>query len=168
MAAGTQDPEFIGAPRDLLERFAPVTFKPEDVAAVEAVLERFKQQNQAMIADEVRRLAEAWHGAVRDFAPDAVKTCVAIAHDLGGYGGTLGFPMVTTLCRSLCRYLRLDRAVLPSAGAVIDAHVAALQVVALQQIKGDGGEVGRALSAELARAIEKFEGERARAAQRRS
>lgn len=164
MAARTEDPKIVSAPRELADKFAPVTFKPEDVAAVERVLELFKEENQSMIVDEVRRLAEAWHEAARDFAAEPVKICVAIAHDLGGYGGTLGFPMVTSLCRSLCRYLRLERSVLPSACAVIDAHVSTLQVVAAKQIKGDGGAVGRALSAELTRAIEKFEGERARVA----
>lgn len=166
MVVPIEDPQIVSAPRELAQRFAPVTFRPEDIAAVERVLERFKEQNQSMIVDEVLRLAEAWHEAAKEFRADLVKACVAIAHDLGGYGGTLGFPMVTSLCRSLCRYLRLDRSILPSACTVIDAHVSALQVVATQQIKGDGGAVGRELSAELARAIDKFEGDRARAVKR--
>ncbi|MBL8839558.1 MAG: Hpt domain-containing protein [Alphaproteobacteria bacterium] len=168
MAGRTENPQIVTAPRELAQKFAPVTFKPEDIAAVEQVLERFREQNQSMIVDEVRRLAEAWHEASKEYGADLVKNCVAIAHDLGGYGGTLGFPMVTSLCRSLCRYLRLEREILPSACSVIEAHVSALQVVAAKQIKGDGGAVGRALSAELSHAIEKFEGDRARAAKARA
>jgi hypothetical protein len=147
-------------PDDLAARFGPVEFDSEHVRAVERILAEFAVTNSALIGEGVDALRASWQAASMDLAPSAVARCILIAHDLGGFGGTLGYPIVTNLCRSLNRYLRLDPAVLPAARDVISIHISALEVVAARRITGDGGNTGREIAAELARAIKKFDGMR--------
>ena len=141
-------------------RIGPVEFGDDEVEAAAHVIVQFAARHDTEVGTRVGALDAAWRSAVTDFDPVAVERCVLLAHDLGGFGGTLGYPIVTDLCRSLARYLRLDRASLPAAREVVAIHISALQVVAARRITGDGGRLGREIGEELARAISKFNGAR--------
>lgn len=141
----------------LADKIGPVRFDDDDVRAVEGVIARFAAEHKDMVRESVATLATQWQDCKESLDQAAVERCIGIAHDLGGFGQMLGFPLVTQLCRSLNRFLRLPPAVLPRAREVAEIHVAALRAVAAMGITGDGGAIGRQIADELARAIKKFE-----------
>lgn len=80
----------------------------------------------------------------------------ALAHELRGQGSTFGFPLLTTLAKSLYHYTgpgcRMDH----NAATIIKHHADAMRAVVVHNITGDGGEVGNALVRTLEESIEKF------------
>jgi hypothetical protein len=66
-----------------------------------------------------------------------------------------GFPLITVVCRSLGRFLRLGDFSNQAFADLLAAHVSALRTISAQRI-GDGGATGRAVEAELQQAIEKI------------
>src|SRR5689334_794721 len=117
----------IAVPHEFRMRIAPVEFGDQEIEAASHVITRFAAQHDTEVGARVGMLDAAWRDAVAaDFDAIAVGHCVLLAHDLGGFGGTLGYPIVTDLCRSLARYLRLDPERLPAAREVIAIHVSAL------------------------------------------
>jgi hypothetical protein len=152
-----QHPSHRPPPGALAARIGVVRFDADDVRAVEQVIARFAAEHQGLIQDAVADLHAHWTRATADLGREDVARCIAIAHDLAGFGRTLGYPLVTELCRSLNRYLRLDAAVLPRAREVVEIHLSALQIVALTRVTGDGGRIGREIADELTRAIGKFD-----------
>jgi hypothetical protein len=74
----------------------------------------------------------------------------SLSHDLKGLGGSFGYDLVTIVGESLCRQIR-------DAGLSHDqarqrrvvAHVAALKAIFAFDLKGEGGDDGRALLATL-------------------
>lgn len=87
-----------------------------------------------------------------------------IAHELRGQGGIFDYPLITAFGKTLYEATS-------DAGAkvseydlkLIKAHIDAMQLVFNQQVRGDGGEIGVALLAEIDRAVRKH-GEGATAA----
>lgn len=149
---------YIRPPNPLLSRVGPIEFDEAAIKAAEQIVADMVTENRDMIKDEVDKLGLAWEAVGTEFLPETVKSCFALAHDLAGYGETFGYPLITTLSRSLCRFMKLDDKVLPLTSEVIAAHIAALRVVATQRITGEGGDVGRELVKELDKAIVKFNG----------
>ncbi|MEK9660307.1 MAG: hypothetical protein VW644_00980 [Alphaproteobacteria bacterium] len=100
------------------------------------------------LADLVENRAEADE-------EDRVGDMFRIGHELKGQGGTFGYPLISRIGGSLCRYIES----LEDHGAVdldvIRAHAMALRVVASQKICGDGGPVEKELVGELDRLIVK-------------
>jgi hypothetical protein len=145
-------PNFLGA------KVGTLTPNPRHLAAAEAAMRQVAVAHAASLPAQLAALDSAWQSARDDLSAVSLERCFELAFDLSGCGTTFGFPLVTDLCRSLCRFLQLDGEALAAARAVIEAHHAALRRVVTEQLSGDGGPVGRALLAELDRAIVKFRG----------
>lgn len=79
-----------------------------------------------------------------------------VAHDLKGQGSTFGYPLITQIAGLLCDFIR-SAASAPSADLVrvIRAHLAALNLVLKQDIKGDGDVAARNLVEKLALAADR-------------
>lgn len=144
-------------PDPVSKRVGRVAFNEADVAAAEKVVNDVAATMTALIPQGVDKLRSSWAARGERLAAPTIKTCQAVAHDLAGLGTTLGYPMVTALCRSLCRFF--DSGDLAKSGAidVIDAHVAALHVVVRDKLTGDGGNIGKVVVVELNRAIARFQ-----------
>src|SRR5262249_5946346 len=109
-----------------------------------------------LLADEIGKLVVAWDAAPEQLTGETVAPVFNVAHELAGYGETFGYPLVTTFARSLCRLLTMGDLRRQQMAAVVDAHVAALQVIVRDRMKGRGGSVGLQLAAGLDQAISKF------------
>lgn len=144
-------------PEPVSKRIGRVAFSEADVAAAEKVVNDVAATMTALIPQGVDKLRTAWAGRGARLTVPTIKTCQSVAHDLSGLGTTLGYPMVTALCRSLCRFF--DSGDLTRSGAidVVDAHVAALHVVVRDRLTGDGGKIGKVVVVELNRAIARFQ-----------
>ncbi len=136
----------------------PLQFSEAQRQAADAFVAGFVEQHAGEFIAGIGRLHRTWSTAPPGEAADA---CRLLAHDLAGLGDTFGFPLVTSLCRSLCRFLKLRGGALAGAHGVIALHMDALRLIAAERIRGDGGQVGREITEELARAVRKFDLEHA-------
>lgn len=93
----------------------------------------------------VEKLADGGDGE------EATGLIFRVAHDLKGQGSTFGYPLATQIAGLLCDFIR-SAASDPSADlvSVIRAHLAALNLVLKQNIKGEGDEASRQLVEKLA------------------
>src|SRR3546814_10910496 len=85
----------------------------------------------------------------RDGTPSALQQLFSVVHDLRGQGTTLGYPLITQLGTSLCRYLDEHDPAKPVQVEIVARHVEALRVVYRDRIEGKGDatsreEIGRA------------------------
>lgn len=85
-----------------------------------------------------------------------------LAHELRGQGGLFGYPLMTTLALSLYEATEPGCPETDDSVAIVKAHVDAMRVVVRDQIKGDGGAVGRALLDSLRAAISRHSRDRTR------
>lgn len=79
----------------------------------------------------------------------AVKDLYNIAHNIKGQGGSFGYPLVTRIGHSLCTLVRQERTFSDADLGVVQAHLDALRLILVKDIKGEGGEVGAKLAARL-------------------
>lgn len=110
--------------------------------------------NHAM--PQLASMREIWDRLRQGQGSDAdVKAFHRLVHDLKGEGGSFGFPLLSKIGGTLCLLLEYGAATLPAAFSTVEAHVAALETVLRQRIKGDGGEVGQSIVAGLQTAVRK-------------
>jgi hypothetical protein len=79
-----------------------------------------------------------------------------IAHDITGYGSTIGFDLLTRYGRSLSLFLRKTEIGGTIKLQVARAHIDSMILVYRTPIKGQGGKNGEALTAMLNLTIAKF------------
>jgi hypothetical protein len=77
------------------------------------------------------------------------------SHDIRGLGSTFGYELMTEIGGSLCTFLEGIERRDDAAMEVVSAHVDALCAVLANNVKGDGGLVGREITDILAKAITK-------------
>lgn len=133
---------------------AAIRFSEAQRRAADAFMAEFAEQHAGEFIEDICRLHRTWEAAPPG---EAAGACRLLAHDLSGLGDTFGFPLVTSLCRSLCRFLKLRGGALDGAREVIAVHMDALRLIAAERVRGDGGPIGREITEELARAVRKFD-----------
>lgn len=126
------------------------------------MLERAQALVDSMAGDfEMRAVDEASHiltladMAESDDGEECVVDIFRIGHELKGQGGTFGYPLISKIGGSLCRYIesvadhkRVDL-------GIVRAHALALRAVASNKITGDGGPVEKQVLGELNRLLAK-------------
>lgn len=126
------------------------------LCAAEAALDEVRGEFGDWIREalgECRRLQAAL-AAEGDAA--AAERLYAIAHDVKGVSGGVGYALLTRIGDSLCRMMtRASRADTPEALKAIDAHLRAAELIVEKDITGNGGPHGEALIAELAAVAER-------------
>ena len=79
------------------------------------------------------------------------------AHELRGQGGIFGYPLITSLGRSLFETTKDHQKELTANRlTLIGAHIDAIRTVFNNRIRGEGGEIGRALLKETAAAVQRY------------
>lgn len=109
------------------------------------------------LREEIDRLAKAVIEAETDAAKRVaiVETVHTIFNDLRGNGGTYGYPLVTEVGDSACRFIK-DMAHWGAPQlAILRAHTDAMRAIMAANITGDGGPIGRQLMTGLKAAVEK-------------
>ena len=107
-------------------------------------------------ADVAEALAAVDKVADSNDGAEATDLIFRVAHDLKGQGTTFGYPLATEIAGLLCDFIR-SAASCSSADlvSVIRAHLAALNLVLKQNIKGDGDAAAKQLVGKLAQAAER-------------
>lgn len=79
-----------------------------------------------------------------------------IAHDMKGQGGTFGYPLMTTFAASLYDFVGPNAGTTDAHVEIIKSHIDAMAAVIKERVKGDGGQIGQALTKGLKDAIDRY------------
>ena len=77
-------------------------------------------------------------------------------HDLRGQAGTFGYPLVSHVGDSACKFIDNSEKVSANEVEVLNMHVDALKAISAAKIKGDGGDIGKELMNGLRKVIVKY------------
>jgi chemotaxis protein histidine kinase CheA len=123
-----------------------------DLAAIkraEGAMENLKGEFAGMAGDAVAVLVAAHRATVEKASPDSRAALLRAAHDIKGLAGTLEYPLMGRAAASLSHLLieTPEGKLLPA--TLVEAHVAAIQIIHRQAITGTDDKVTLALLAEL-------------------
>jgi chemotaxis protein histidine kinase CheA len=107
------------------------------IRRAESALENLKGEFAGMAGEAVATLADAHQGFAAEARPSTRAALLRAAHDIKGLGSTLGFPLMARVAGSLSRLLHDAPQEKPLPPKLIDAHVAAVQVIHRQAIAAD-------------------------------
>ena len=101
--------------------------------------EELTEQYQGWAVDD---LADLWHQFIEmakdgHIEQDGITEMFNIAHEVRGQGGTFGFPMITVISDSLCKFLDGRARLAGVELEVIKVHILAMKAVFRQGLKGN-------------------------------
>ena len=137
----------IGAGLD--DEFEAMVKKAE--RSVANLKDAFETENQR----NVETLRDLWEAARRAGCdPASIAAVFRISHDIKGQGATFGYELLSVAAGSLCRLISGPSApAMPDrVKSLIEAHVAAIELVTKRKITGPGGQQGEELVSQLRRA----------------
>jgi chemotaxis protein histidine kinase CheA len=121
------------------------------LAAVEAVVAALDYDLATLIGTELGE-AQAALALIAGGSGDRQASCEGLfraLHDMKGLGGSFGFPLVSRVADSACEIMRKRTVLEGEARDRVAAHVAALQDIHDENLKGDGGDAGAAICRRL-------------------
>ncbi|KZD11370.1 hypothetical protein [Oceanibaculum pacificum] len=110
-------------------------------------------------SESLDRLVAAYEHALKtaqDGAHTALHEIYEVAHDMRGEGGSYGFPLVTRIGDSLCKYLDSLQKPEELSFQVIKLHIDSLRAVVRMNLKGRGNQMAQ----EIVDGLEKIVGTR--------
>lgn len=150
---------FYDPPQDLRRRLSKAEIDVESILNVQREMDGWAEDFRDWTNDFIRQIDSALSECRQSATADRRKPFNRInflAHEMRGQGGTFGYPLVSQVARSLFDLTlhNLDRS--DACCDLIGEHLRILKAVIREDIKGDGGLVGRELLDELRRANAKF------------
>lgn len=88
-------------------------------------------------------------GADPDADAQAIRKIFSIVHELRGEAGTFGYGLASRIGNMLCVYIDALPQPQSADACVVRHHCDSLRAVVAGQIKGDGGDIGKALLTDL-------------------
>ncbi len=113
---------------------------------------------EEIFAENILALSEAM-AAIRDTDGGdtvALGRLRSLLHDLRGQAGTFGYPLVSQVGDSACKFIDLSEEIGAPETEVLGMHVDALKAISQAKIKGDGGPVGAELMGGLRKVVLKY------------
>lgn len=113
---------------------------------------------EEIFAENILALSEAMSTLKQSAGDDddALGRLRGLLHDLRGQAGTFGYPLVSQVGDSACKFIDLSDEVGATETEVLSMHVDALKAISQAKIKGDGGAVGAELMGGLRKVILKY------------
>ena len=140
-----------GAPGEAL------TIDPKALEAANAALEKMSEDYPDWVGKIIVELREHLMRCI-DTPADRTKRYAKIreiAHDMKGQGGTFGYPLMTAFATSLVDCVGPKSGTSDNHIEIIKSHIDSMSAVIKDRVKGNGGEIGKALTLGLKNAIEK-------------
>ncbi|MBP5855725.1 hypothetical protein KAJ83_01795 [Marivibrio halodurans] len=149
--------QVIERPNDLAKKVPKTGGRDPERAIREAdeIVKRLEAEYIDKLGQDIDRLETYGVRYRQSRDPSAVDSLFRLIHNMRGQGTTFGYPLITEIGRSFCRYVRElpnERSVTPE---LIDQHVDAMKVVYKRGMKGDGDAVARAVVEALSDAVSK-------------
>lgn len=130
----------------------------EMLANAEKAIDEMSQQYPTWALDDVNTLDEI----VQATEPGAGKgrermeRAFKLAHDMRGQGGSFGYPLITRIANSFCRFVESLDDVDEGAIEICAAHVKSMRAVLQNKVKGTGGPIGAQIADGLETAVKKY------------
>ena len=122
-------------------------------AAVRELTSDYPGWAMADVEQLLQQIASIPPGAARE---DPIVTSThKKAHDMRGQGGSFGYPVITAIAESFCRFLNGLSTVDKKALEILAAHAKAMRVILANGLAGDGGPAGKKLIGELQAVVQK-------------
>ncbi|NMM42947.1 hypothetical protein HH303_00555 [Rhodospirillaceae bacterium KN72] len=140
-------PSFVGRPE-----------KSERVASAEAAIRKMTEDFPVWALEDIGKL----DAHLREATPTsgngkaALSEAFKIVHDMRGQGGSFGYPLITRISGSFCRFLEAVEDVTPQVLAISNAHAKALRTILENRISGNGGDMGDKIASGLENATAKY------------
>jgi chemotaxis protein histidine kinase CheA len=136
------------APSPLKDRLRSSPNAPSMEGAIRAAEEKIKREAPSFFEDLDNGVAaldaiEEAHPAQQPLPEQTVTEIFRISHDLRGEAGTFGYPLVTLVADSLCKFLEDDETRATKKRSLFTLHLQALRRIRDEDIRGDGGAVGQ-------------------------
>ncbi len=133
-------------------------FDPEMLKRAEEAAEAYSDVFIQELDKDMERLTAAFRELTTNpnARTDSLKAIQQAAHEIKGYGSSIGFPLLTKFADSLSLILRKSTLNDDEKVPVSQVHVDAMTLVFKQQLKDDGGEIGKQLEEGLRATLAKF------------
>ncbi|MBG06524.1 MAG: hypothetical protein CMM59_20890 [Rhodospirillaceae bacterium] len=132
---------------------------PEDVLdEANSILNAGAEDFKDMAYDYLQEMSELCEEALSLDEKDRAETFEALhnlAQELRGQGGTFGYPLITDIGRTLFEVIGTNCPRTDTTIAIFQAHIDTMKAVMRQELRNDGGTLGRDLLASLDKAIAK-------------
>lgn len=155
--------EFITNTNPIAAKAKAIAGKTADdlLKTVDQRVSGLKQEFSAILKQDGPKIFALMQEAEKDPAACAqpVEGMRKLAHELRGQGTTFGYPLVTEICDSFCKFVEALKPVSAQHLPLLRAHIDALRAIVGADIKGDGGDIGRELMKGLRAIRQKAESE---------
>lgn len=146
--------EMISPPNTLKTKVGkggPGAVSPEMLERAEQVIADLTDDYLEWVVEDLEKLVGAFNDLKegKGEAKDLLDKVFQITHDMKGQGGSFGYDLITIVGNDLCRFLEDLEKPGPDDIKVIALHVDAMRVIITENIKGEGGKVGKQLLAGL-------------------
>jgi len=153
--------EIIEAPNPLKMK---VSYGPDGVDTAmlekaEALIANLQGDFVVWVQDDLKKLQQHYDAAAALPVAErnqAMQEVFGVLHDMKGQGGSFGYPLVTSIANTLCRFMETRTAFGPHEMEAILLHINALRLVVADRLSGDGGTKGDKLLKGLDLVIQKF------------
>jgi chemotaxis protein histidine kinase CheA len=152
--AGGKSYEMVAVPHKLAAKAGGFRADAVDTTAIAARIAELGQNYPDMVRADVERLGSLWaqaSAAAPD--PEAEQELFRIAHDLSGQSATFGYGLASAIARGLRLLIEGGAARRAHTHPAVLAHIAALQQMLRDGVKGDGDEPGAQILASLHAAV---------------
>jgi len=120
------------------------TWALEDLSRLESVLAKIESENE--LPDQAGDTP----------AKPPLREAYRISHDMRGQGGSFGYPLMTHIATSLCRFIDTLETTDKPARAILSAHTAAMRAILINKVSGDGGPLGQRIVTGLEQATANY------------
>ncbi|MEX2009146.1 MAG: Hpt domain-containing protein [Dongiaceae bacterium] len=130
---------------------APAPAAGDTLVAAEAAVAELAASYTQWATQDLARVQAAFDKAKAEPARrrEHLAEVHRIAHGMKGQGGSFGYPLISRVGQSLCRFVGRDSERGEADLPVIQAHLDAQRLILEKGIRGDGGEAGRRLAERL-------------------
>ena len=91
-------------------------------------------------------------------AKDEVARVFEVAHDMKGQGGSFGYDLITIIGNQVCRIIERSETIGAAEIGAIGVHVDTMKLVISEDMKGDGGDIGKKILLGLEKVYDKVMG----------
>lgn len=111
-------------------------------AKAEAALKALGDQYLVSIEEDLAKITDclAKAGEAADGRKPHFDTIFAVAHDMKGQGATFGYPLLTEIGESLCRFIEASDPDAPATLAVVGTHIETVRVILRGKMAGESAE----------------------------
>jgi len=133
-------------------------FSPENIEKAQSVINEHKESFIEWVMKDIEQLEESYAKAAANPADskDEIRKLARAAFIIKSQAGTFGFQLATQVAKSLDDFC--NKHFHPGADhmMVVRKHIDTLVVIFQKNITGDGGAVGKELSGNLFKLVDKF------------